>query len=402
MPQTIKDRVAIIGIGCTRFTEHFDKSVSDLVIDAAYEAFEDASVDPKDIGAAWVGFMYTGMTGLTLSRPLKDFMYKRVTHVDTADSTGLSALKCAAYGVLSKVYDITFALGVEKSTHMGERGLPSFSLAGSMSWGLQDSIAGANPTFSPVGQYAALATRYFAHYGISPEEGKRMLAMISVKSHHSGALNPKAHFQREITLEEVLKAPIIAWPLGVFDCCAMTDGAAAAVVVRAEDAKNFRPDPVYIKALEFDVASENRLRDDYDFAHVEESYRVGSKAYEVAGIKNPRQEISMAEVDDGVSIAEAVSLEDLQFSPRGKVKEDIESGFFALEGGLPVQPDGGEKCCGHPIGATGLRQVYELCLQLRGKAGPRQIKNPKLGLAHTIGGLLGPASAEAGCCILGL
>jgi acetyl-CoA C-acetyltransferase len=144
------------------------------------------------------------------------------------------------------------------------------------------------------------------------------------------------------------------------------------------------------------------LRTDYDFTHIEDSYRVGCKAYEVAGIRNPREEISMAEVDDGTSIAEAVSLEDLQISPRGRVKEDIEARLFYLEGKLPVQPDGGEKCCGHPIAATGLRQVYEICLQLQGRAGPRQIKNPKLGLIHSIGSTLEPTVANAGCCVLSL
>ena len=400
--ETIKDRVAIIGMGCTTFAEHYDKSVADLVIEACFEAFEDAKVDPDDIPAGWIGTVNSGGTGQILTRPIKEFQYKKVTHNENGNATGLDALKCAAYGVASKVYDIVLAVGVEKTKQAGQRGLPNMSVTGSTHWGLYQSMAGANPTIRPMGQYAQLATRYFARYGLSPEDGKRVLAMISVKSHHNGALNPKAYFQRDVTLEEVMNAPILAWPLGIFDSCALTDGCTAAIVVRAEDAKSFRPDPVYIKALEYSTGSEDLIRSDYDFTHIEDSYLAGRKAYEVAGIKAPREEISLAEVDDCLSISELISLEDLQLSPRGKVKEDIEAGFFTLEGKLPVQPDGGMKCFGHPIGASGLRQVYEIYLQLQGRAGPRQLKEPKLGLAHIAGGLLEPAAADSACGIFGI
>jgi len=249
--------------------------------------------------------------------------------------------------------------------------------------------------------FAMMATKYFARYGLSPEEGKRMLALIPVRSHHNGALNPKAHYQREITIEQVLAAPIVAWPLGIFDCCGMSDGAAAAIVVRAEDAKKFRPDPVYVKALQMCVGpGEGQIGTDYDYTHVEETYRAGLAAYAEAGITNPRKEISMAEVHDCFSITEATVMEDLQFSPRGRVKEDLEAGTFTLEGDLPVQPDGGLKCFGHPIGASGLRMMYEMYLQLQGKAGPRQIKNPQLGLTHNMGGQ--PPSCTVSCLIVGL
>ena len=402
MPETIKDRVAIIGVGCTRFTEHHDKSASDLIVDACYEAFEDAKVDPRDIKGSWIGTHISGATGQILAKPVKDLLYQRITHVDSGDNTGLDALKCASYAVLAKVYDVGLAICIEKTKPLGQEGQPPYPTAGSVTWGLQSSYAACNSRIGPVGQYAALATRYLARYGILPQDGKRMLAMITVKSNHNGLLNPKADLPREMTIAEVMDAPIIAWPLGWLDCSPVTDGAAAAIVVRAEDAKKFRADPVYIKALEFSVSTEDRLRDDHDLTHIEDSYLVGRKAYEVAGIKNPREEISIAEVDDGYNISEAISLEDLQFSPRGRVKDDIEAGIFYLEGKLPVQPDGGEMACGNPIAATGLRQVYEICYQLQGRAGPRQIKNPKLGLCHSIGGLLEPTTAVSGCGIFSL
>jgi acetyl-CoA C-acetyltransferase len=172
-------------------------------------------------------------------------------------------------------------------------------------------------------------------------------------------------------------------------------------------AKSFRPDPVYIKALQICLGpNDGQVRSDFDYTHVEETYRAGIKAYEEAGIKNPREEISMAETHDCFSITEAVEMEDLQFSPRGRVKEDIDSGFFtlqkALEGqrALPVQPDGGLKCFGHPIGASGLRMMYEMYLQLQGRAGPRQIKDPKIGLTHNMGGQ--PSGCVISCFIVGL
>jgi len=223
------------------------------------------------------------------------------------------------------------------------------------------------------------------------------LAMIEVKNHHNGALHPKAHFQQEITLETVLNAPIIAWPLGLFDCCGVSDGAAAAIITRRDLAKNFRPDPVYIKSLQIAVGpQEGYISKEYDWTHVEETFHAGQAAYQEAGIKNPRKEISIAEV---FSITEMVIYEDLQFSSRGQSKDDIEAGFFNLDGALPVNTDGGLKCFGHPIGASGLRMMYEIYKQLQGKAGPRQIKNPTLGLTHNLGGT--PGSATISVLIVG-
>jgi len=394
MAESIKDRVAIIGMGCTRFGELWDKSASDLMVDATYEAYEDAGIDPKDIGAAWVGNWQevTGMAGLGLSGPLK-LQYKPVTRVENYCGTGTDALRNAAYAVAAGIYDIALAVGAEKLKDMGFAGLVSIAPGGTTGTG------GVGTTAPAI--FAMLATRYFDRYDLSPEEGKRMLAHISVKSHHNGALHPKAHYRREITIEQVMNAPIIAWPLGLFDCCGVSDGGAAAIVVRAEDAKKFRPDPVYIKAIQMCVGpAEGQMRTDYDFTHVEETYRAGIAAYAEAGVKNHRKEISMAEVHDCFSITEAIIMEDLQFSPRGKVREDIESGFFDLDGGLPVQPDGGLKCFGHPVGASGLRMIYEMYKQLQGKAGPRQIKAPKLALTHNMGGH--PPGCNVAVAIVGL
>jgi acetyl-CoA C-acetyltransferase len=244
------------------------------------------------------------------------------------------------------------------------------------------------PNYTAPGAFAMMATRYFAQYGLSPEEGKRTLAKISSKSHHNGCLNPKAHLRREAPVEVIMKAPIIAWPLGLYDCCGVSDGAAAAIVVRAKDAKRFRSDPVYIKALQVAESSgEEMMYTEWDGAHVEPTYRAGVRAYQEAGVKNPREEISMMETHDCFSITELTEYEDLQISPRGRAKEDVDAGFFNLDGKIPDQSDGGLKCFGHPIGASGLRMMYEMYKQLQGKCGPRQIKNPKLGLTHNMGGV---------------
>jgi acetyl-CoA C-acetyltransferase len=198
-----------------------------------------------------------------------------------------------------------------------------------------------------------------------------------------------------------MNAPIVAWPLGLFDCCGVSDGAAAAIVVRADMAKKFRPDPVYIKALQVAADSgESLMYNRYDYTHVETTYRAAMKAYEEAEIKNPREEISMMEVHDCFSITEFVTYEDLLISPRGEAREDVDSGFYELDGKLPCQPDGGLKCFGHPIGASGLRMVYEMYKQLQGKAGPRQVKNAHIGLTHNLGGIV-PGASIAACSIVG-
>lgn len=389
MSGSIKDRVAIIGMGCTKFGELWDKGPSDLIVDAVSEAYADAGVEAKDIQAVWVGTLFSGMGGRSVSEPLK-LQYIPVTRVENACGSGHEAVRGASYAVAAGIYDICLAVGFEKLKDEGMSGLPGM-----------ENRTNTHYQSSMPGVFAIMATRYFNRYGLSPEDGKSMLAKISIKSHHNGTLNPKAHLRRELTLEQVLNAPIIAWPLGLFDCCGVSDGASAAIITRADMAKKYRPDPVYIKALQICASpTSGRMTSEYDYTHVEEAYRAGLAAYEEAGVKDPRKEISMAEVHDCFSITEAVTMEDLQFSPRGQVKGDIEAGTFHLDGALPVQPDGGLKCFGHPIGASGIRMIYELYLQLQGRADKRQIKEPKIGLAHNMGNE--PYAPVVSVCIVGL
>jgi len=389
----IKDKVAIIGMGCSKFGENWDKSADDMIIDAVYEAYEDAGVESKDIQAAWLGTYVTEQTGQMLSRALK-LDYVPVTRIENACATGSDALRNACYAVASGACDIALAVGVEKLKDSGYTGLPDFELL------RRQSNTYRTRTYSPPGHFAMMATKYFDRYGLSPEEGKKVIGQIAVKNHHNGALSPKAHFQSETTLEKVLAAPMVAWPLGLFDCCGVSDGAAAAIVTRADLAKKFRADPIYIKALQIAVGPyEGYMSPKFDWSHVEETVRAGERAYAEAGVTNPREEISMAEVHDCFTITELVIMEDLKFSERGKAPDDVRSGFFNLDGGLPVNTDGGLKCFGHPIGASGLRMMYEVYKQLQQKADKRQIKNPRLGLTHNLGGT--PATCSVSVIIAG-
>jgi len=388
MPGSIKDRVAIAGMGCTQFGERWDASASDLLVDAAYQAFEDAGIEPKDIQAAWLGTT-TGSTGMTLSEPLR-LPYIPITRVENACATASDAFRNACYAVAAGIYDIVLAIGVDKFKDSGISGLGDGGMPGPSHAMMAESTAPRS--------FAMLATTYFDRYGLSYEEGKHMIGRVSWKSHKNGALNRLAHFQREVDMERILNAPMIAWPLGLYDCCGVSDGSAAAIVTTPEIAKSLRKGkepPIFPKALQISMSPrDGNYNPKFDWTHVETTVRAAEAAYKEAGITNPREQISMAEVHDCFSITEAVTMEDLGFSPRGKVREDIENGRFDLDGAQPVQPDGGLKCFGHPIGASGLRMINEMYLQLQGRADKilapgmpsRQIKNPKLGLTHNLGG----------------
>jgi len=385
MAKGIKDEVAIIGMGCVKFGELWDKSEEDLIVEAFQEAMEDAGIDKGDIEAAWFGSCFdefnVGKSATPLAKILK-LPFIPVTRVENFCATGTESFRGACYAVASGACDIAIAVGAEKLKDTGYGGLPDFgSLMGTDNKTL-------HPNLTAPGAFAMLATSYFNGYGLSPEEGKHALAHISAKSHHNGALNPRAHLRNEVSIDRIMKAPMIAWPLGLFDCCGVSDGAACAIVCRADRAGEFRKDPVYVKALQIAVSPGEEVmhQPSWDGTSVKPTYHAGVRAYKEAGITNPREELSMFDVHDCFSITELVTYEDLQISPRGKAVEDIESGFFDLDGKLPCQTDGGLKSFGHPIGASGLRMIYEQYKQLQGKAGDRQVENPRYGLTHNLGG----------------
>lgn len=368
---SIKDKVAIIGMGCTKFGENWDKSAEDMIIEAAYEAFEDAGIGPDAIDAAWVGTTTSGVAGSSLANPLK-LRDIPITRVENFCATALDALRNAVYGVACGEFDIALVLGFEKLKDYGGRGLPLARLHPVITYGR-----------TAPGMFSLPCARYFEKYGAT----KETLAKIAVKNHKNGALNPKAHFQREITIEQVMKAPIIAWPLGLLDCCPTTDGAAAAIITRKELAPKFNPDYALIKTIVLAVDSMYpALRPEHDFLHWPATQIACKKAFEQVGITNPRKQLSLAEVHDCFTITELLIYEDMGLCEKGQAKEMVDAGVFELNGELPVNPDGGLKSFGHPVGASGLRMIYEIYKQLQGKAGKRQIKNVELGIAHNLGG----------------
>ncbi|MCL6559565.1 MAG: ABC transporter permease, partial [Firmicutes bacterium] len=308
MADGIKDKVAIVGMGCTKFGERWDKSAEDLMVEAFVEALEDAGIEKKDIQAAWLGIHFDeislGKGAIPLATTLK-LPFIPVTRVDNYCATGSEAFRGACYAVASGACDIALAVGVEKLKDTGYGGLP-----GGAALGTRASIT--FPNLTAPGSFAMMATRYFSRYGLSPEEGKMTLAKISAKSHYNGSLNPKAHLRRPVTVEQIMQAPIIAWPLGLFDCCGVSDGSAVAIVTRPEIAKKLRPDPIYVKALQIAASSGEEMMYNWDGTHVETTTRAAIKAYEEAGIKNPREELSMFECHDCFSITEMVTYEDLQ------------------------------------------------------------------------------------------
>ena len=376
----IKDKVTIIGVGVSKFGENWDKSTDDMIIDAVYEALDDAGLKMTDIQAGWIGTVLGGFGGTILAEALGwDLM--PVTRVENNCASPLNAFQDACFSVASGMYDVVLVAGVEKSKDTG---------IGSLTFPY-----GFHPVYAYVqapASYGMAAQSYFKKYGISIEEGKRTLAKIAVKNHHNGTLSPKAHFQREVTIEQVMNSPIIGYPLGLFDCCPTTDGAAAAIICRSDIAGKFRDDPVLVKAMGLSVGKANIYMgttpqaDEFDYTLWNETQKAGQQVYDQLGITNPREEFDVANVHDCFTISELIIYESLGFSPRGGAKADVDSGFFTLEGGLPVNTDGGLKAFGHPIGASGLRMLAEIYSQLQGKAGPRQVPGAKLGLAHCQGG----------------
>ena len=397
MRESIKDKVAIVGMGCSRFGERWDTGIEDLIREAAFEALQDAGIELKDVQAIWLGTIGVGATGtgLIASTALQT-QYVPVTRVENACASGQEALRGATYGVASKVYDLVMALGVEKLKDTGFAGLGAMGMPGRF-----EPVYGAFGTAS--GRYAMAATAYFAKYGLSPEEGKRMLAEISVKSHHYGASNPKAHLRREITAEQATNAPIIAWPLGLFDCCGVTDGASAAILCPAEEAKKYRDDYVTIKGFGIGTSPGwGKEREDYDFTYWDATEAAARLAYEEAGIKHPRRELDMVENHDCFSIAELIATESLFLCEGGKYREEFTNKrAYYHDGEMPVNISGGLKSFGHPIGASGCREAYEIYKQIQGKAQEpsRQLKDVKLGLCHNQGGH--PGRFVCGVAILG-
>ena len=383
MAKGIKDKVAILGMGCSRFGERWDASPEDLMVEAFNEAMGDAGIEREQIDAAWFSThmddVGTGRGGTPLSIALR-LPNIGVTRVENFCAGGSEAFRAAVYAVASGACDIALAVGVEKLKDTGYGGLPLPSIG--------TLIPQWYPTVSAPANFAQLASAYQAEHKVDKNDLKRAIAHVSVKSHANGSKNPKAHLRNLITEEQALNAPIIAEPLGLFDCCGVSDGAAALIVTTPELAKAMgKRDLVTFKALQVSVSNGWEMQsNEWNGSYVHTTRIAAKKAYEEAGIKNPRDQVNMMEVHDCFSITELVTMEDLFISPEGTAIHDVLDGFYDANGQVPCQIDGGLKCFGHPIGASGLRMLYEMYLQLSGRAEDRQLANPKIGLIHNLGG----------------
>lgn len=374
----IKDAVAIVGMGCTRFGERWESSTDDLLLEAVGEALGSAGVERDDVDAYWLGTLSSGQSGLTLSRPL-GIDHKPVTRVENYCATGSESFRNACYAVASGAYDRVMAVGVEKLKDSGFSGLlrtdpPSDGTAAELS-------------LTAPAAFSLLDPAYTAAHGVDPAAMREAMTHVAWKNHVNGARNPKAQFRKEVSRETIDGAPRVAGRLGIFDCSGVSDGAAAALIVRAEEAYDYTDRPVFVKALSLAAGPmRGGLDPSYDFTTFPEVVHSAADAYAQAGITDPRSEVSFAEVHDCFTPTEIVLMEDLGFTDRGQAWKDVLAGEFDLGGRLPVNVDGGLKSFGHPVGASGLRMLYEAWLQLRGEAGARQLADPRLALTHNLGG----------------
>jgi acetyl-CoA C-acetyltransferase len=371
--------VAVIGIGCTPFGEKWESSFRDLFVEAGALALADAELSGEHIDAMYVGNMSAGrfIEQEHIGALIADYAglsTRRIpaTRVEAACASGGLAFRQAVIAVASGMEDIVVAAGVEKMTDVGT-GASVDTLAGAADREWEGFMGATFP-----GLYAMMATDYMHRYPLTREQ----LGMVAVKNHRNGARNPIAQFRQEITLDTVLSSSLVADPLRLFDCSPITDGAAAVILAPLERAREFTDTP--IKVLATAQASDTiALHDRRDISTLDATVVAGERAFAMAGL--PREKIDFLEVHDCFTIAEICAIEDLGFCRKGEAGRLTEEGITALDGDLPVNTSGGLKACGHPVGATGIKQVCEIVQQLRGEAGARQVDG-EIGLTHNVGG----------------
>ena len=374
-----KPLVSIISAGLSKFGKLEGLYAREIFAEAAKEAFDRCPIlDPKkDVQALFVGHMgesyeHQGHTGATVA-DWAGLLHIPATRTENACASSGAALRAGIFAVLSGLCDVVMVGGVEKMTHRTTPEVTEFlAMASDFPFEQWHGI-----TFP--GLYALMATAHMHKYGTTEEQ----LAMVAVKNHHNGFLNPKAHMQREITLEKALSSRVIAWPLKLYDCSLITDGASCLIIAKPEIAKKYTDMPVHI--IGSGQASDSiGLYERESLTSLIAAKIAAKQAYDVAGVK--AGDVDIAEVHDCFTIAEIIAYEDLGFCKVGEGGKLIGSGETRLEGRLPVNTSGGLKSKGHPVGATGTAQAYELYLQLTEQAGKRQVKDTKIGLAHNVGG----------------
>ncbi len=378
--------VAIIGVGCTKFGELWDRSFRDIFVEAGVSSLEDAGIQGEDIGGIYVGNMSGGRfveqehIGSLIAdySGLASTLHVPATRVEAACASGGLALRQAIFAIASGYNDIVVAAGAEKMTDVSpDIATDALVAAADREW---EGIVGA--TFP--GLYAMIAKLHMHTYGTTSEQ----LASVSVKNHHNGTMNPIAQFRNEITIDTVLNSSMVADPLHMFDCSPISDGASSVVLTTADAAKKYTDTPIYIKAtaLACDTIS---LHDRPDITTLGATVEAGKRAYRMAGLTS--KNIDLVEVHDCFTIAEICAIEDLGFFKKGEGGRATYDGETAIDSQIPVNPSGGLKTCGHPVGATGIKQAVEITEQLRGTAGKRQVDGAEIGMTHNVGGTGGTA-----------
>ncbi len=370
-------KVCVVGVGLTKFGEHWDRGFRELAIEAGVKAIEDAGISGKDIDAMYIGNMsggrFIGQEHIASLIAGELGLNIPSTRVEAACASGGLAVRQAYLAVLSGKHDIVLVGGVEKMTDLSTADVTT-TLAGAADQEWEGYYGATFP-----GLYALMARRHMYEYGTTREQ----LALVAVKNHENATKNPIAQYPFRITVEDVINSTPVAEPLNLLDCSPITDGAAAVIVCSEEVAKKLTDKLVYI-AGSGHATDTLALHDRESLTEIKATRLAAKMAYEEAGIR-PR-DVDVAEVHDCFTIAEIMAIEDLGFVEKGKGGKFVEDGETKLDGSIPVNTSGGLKACGHPVGATGVKQISEIVLQLRGEAGERQVKDARIGLAHNVGG----------------
>jgi acetyl-CoA C-acetyltransferase len=384
---TSKPLVSIVSAGLSKFGRREGLMCRELFAEASKEAYERCpNLDPvRDIEALFVGHMgesyeHQGHSGPTMAN-WAGLLPKPAIRIESACASSGSALRTGILAILSGLHKIVMVGGVEKMTHRTTAEVTEYlAMASDMPFEQWNGI-----TFP--GLYALMATAHMNKYGTTEEQ----MAMVAVKNHHNGTLNPKAHMQKEITLEKALSSKVVAWPMKLYDCSLITDGASCIILTAPDIAKKFTDTPVNIVGS--GQASDTiGLYERESLTSIKAARIAGKEAYTMAGIKP--NNVDVAEVHDCFTIAELLAYEDLGFCDSGKGGKLIQDGATELGGRIPVNPSGGLKSKGHPVGATGTAQAYEIYLQLTGQAEQRQVDGAEIGLSHNVGGSGATASVH--------
>ncbi|MBS7249000.1 MAG: thiolase domain-containing protein [Candidatus Freyarchaeota archaeon] len=378
--------VYVIGVGMTKFGNFPIKpGVKEMGEEACFKAMKDANVYPKDIEAGYCGVVAgaggaQGPLAGNLAMKQVGVVGVPITRCENGCASSSTAFREAWISVAAGLYDVVLVLGIEKMT-----GLPTREMLKAMTQGSDLEIEGFMGMTFP-GVFGMIANRHMKEYGTTREQ----MAMVSVKNHHNATMNPHAHYPKEVSLEKVLKSPMIAYPLGLLDCCPISDGAAAAVIASRDVAKKFTDTPIKILAA---VQKSGTFLEKLNATTFDITVRTAKEAYRMAKVEP--KDIDLAEVHDCFTIAEILHNEDLGFFKKGEGGKAVEEGETQINAKVSINPSGGLLAKGHPVGATGVAQICELVWQLRGEAGARQVDGAQIGLAHCMGNF---SHGDGGTC----